>query len=98
MKFILYLILFIPFFMVSQSEINGIVMELNPQNKNISLSGANVFWLNTSIGTITSDDGTFRLPYESSYKKIVISYIGFKSDTLTIELSKNDLSFVKGIG
>ena len=88
MKFILYLILFIPFFMVSQSEINGIVMELNPQNKNISLSGANVFWLNTSIGTITSDDGTFRLPYESSYKKIVISYIGFKSDTLTIDSPK----------
>ena len=88
MKFILYLILFIPFFMVSQSEINGMVMDLDMQNKNIPLSGANVFWLNTSIGTITSDDGTFRLPYQSSYKKIVISYIGFKSDTLTIDSPK----------
>ena len=88
MKSTLYFILLFPFFIFSQSEIKGMVMELNPQKQHIPLLGANVFWLNTSIGAITSEDGTFKLPYEPSYKKLVISYIGFKTDTLTIDSPK----------
>ena len=88
MKSTLYFILLFPFFIFSQSEIKGMVMELNTQNQHIPLLGANVFWLNTSIGTITSEDGTFKLPYEPSYQKLVISYVGFKTDTLTVNSSK----------
>lgn len=88
MKSTLYFIVFVPFFMFSQSEIKGVVMELDPQNQHIPLLGANVFWLNTSIGTITSEDGTFKLPYEPSYKKLVISYVGYKTDTLSIDSPK----------
>ena len=88
MKSTLYFILLVPFFMFSQSEIKGMVMELGPQNQHIPLLGANVFWINTSIGTITSEDGTFKLPYEPSYKKLVISYVGYKTDTLSIDSPK----------
>ena len=88
MKFTLYFILLFPFFIFSQSEIKGMVMELNTQKQHIPLLGANVFWLNTSIGAITSEDGTFKLPYEPSYKKLVISYIGFKTDTLSVDSPK----------
>jgi outer membrane receptor for ferrienterochelin and colicins len=88
MKSTVYFILLLPFFIFSQSEIKGMVMELDPQNQHIPLLGANVFWLNTSIGTITSDDGTFTLPYKPSYKKLVISFVGFKTDTLTIDSPK----------
>jgi outer membrane receptor for ferrienterochelin and colicins len=88
MKSTVYFILLLPFFIFSQSEIKGMVMELDPQNQYIPLLGANVFWLNTSIGTITSDDGTFTLPYKPSYKKLVISFVGFKTDTLTIDSPK----------
>ena len=80
--------LLVPFFMFSQSEITGMVMELGPQNQQIPLLGANVFWLNTSTGTITSKDGTFKLPYNPSYKKLVISYVGYKTDTLSIDSPK----------
>ena len=69
MKSTLYLILLFPFFIFSQSEIKGMVMELNTQNQHIPLLGANVFWLNTSIGAITSEDGTFKLPYEALLQK-----------------------------
>jgi len=88
MKSTLYFILLFPFFIFSQSEIKGMVMELNTQKQHIPLLGANVFWLNTSIGAITSEDGTFKLPYEPSYKKLVISYIGFKTDTLSVDSPK----------
>ena len=79
MKSTLYIITFLPFFLFSQNEFKGMVMELNAQNQHQPLFGANVFWLNTSIGTITSEDGTFIVPYEPSYKKLVISYIGFQT-------------------
>ena len=62
MKSTVYFILLLPFFIFSQSEIKGVVMEIDPQNQHIPLLGANVFWLNTNIGTITSENGTFKLP------------------------------------
>ena len=88
MKSTVYFILLLPFFIFSQSEIKGVVMEIDPQNQHIPLLGANVFWLNTNIGTITSENGIFKLPYEPSYKKLVISYVGFKIDTLSIDSPK----------
>lgn len=88
MKSTIYLILVFPFFLFSQVELKGMIMERNTQKQQIPLPGANVFWLNTSIGTITSDDGTFTLPYKSAYKKLIISYVGFKTDTLSVNTPK----------
>ncbi|MBT5099665.1 MAG: TonB-dependent receptor, partial [Polaribacter sp.] len=88
MKSTLYLILLLPFLISSQGKIEGMVMEVDSQNQQIPLLGANVFWLNTTIGTITSEDGMFTLPYEPSYKKLVISFVGYKTDTLTVDSPK----------
>ena len=67
----------------AQDKLKGHVLELN-NNKEIPLAGANVYWLNTSIGTITDEKGAFSIPYDKSRTKLVISYIGFKTDTLTV--------------
>lgn len=72
----------------SQENINGMVMEANNKNEHIGLAGANVYWLNTEIGTVTDIDGKFTISYKPSYKKLVISYVGFKTDTLTIDKRK----------
>ena len=95
MKSILQLIVLLPLFLFSQKEIKGIVMEQNSNNERVPLLGANVFWLNTTLGTMTADDGTFTLPYDTSYKKLVISYIGFRSDTLLIETPKSIFHVLK---
>ncbi len=63
-------------------------MEANNANTNIGLAGANVFWLNTEVGTVTDIDGNFTISYKPFYKKLVISYVGFKTDTLTINTPK----------
>ena len=95
MKSILQLIILLPLFLFSQKEIKGIVMEQNSNNERVPLLGANVFWLNTTLGTMTADDGTFTVPYDTSYKKLVISYIGFRTDTLLIESPKSIFHVLK---
>ena len=73
---------------MAQEKVEGMVMEANTEGKHIGLSGANVYWLNSPIGTITNEDGLFSIPYDKKYSKLVISYIGFQTDTLTINAPK----------
>ncbi len=72
----------------SQEKVEGMVMEANNSNKHIGLSGANVYWMNSQIGTITNTEGLFSIPYKKEYNKLIISYVGFESDTLTINAPK----------
>lgn len=67
-----------------QIQITGTVLEFNPEEKEKALSGVHVTWLNTSIGTITDEQGQFNLPFNTSFTKLVISYVGYKTDTLTV--------------
>ncbi|MEN3324913.1 TonB-dependent receptor [Mariniflexile soesokkakense] len=88
MKNIIYIVLILPLFMTSQEKISGMIMEANTENKHIGLVGANVYWLNTTVGTVTDIDGKFTLDYKLEYSKLVISYVGFKTDTLNITQPK----------
>ncbi len=74
----------LPGILVSQETITGMIMEANEKNEHIGLAGANLYWLDTTVGTVTDIDGKFALSYKSEYSKLVISYVGFKTDTLTI--------------
>lgn len=84
MKHILILICWLPFYLHAQDTIEGFVIEANTKNELIPIVGANVYWLNTSIGTITDENGKFSIAYEPSNTKLVISYVGYKTDTLTV--------------
>lgn len=93
-KYILYVLIFIPLLIVSQATVEGVVMERNG-NKNRTLPGANVYWLNSQTGTITNDEGFFSIPYSQAFNKLVISYVGFKTDTLAITAPKKINHFLK---
>ena len=67
----------------AQEQLQGIILE-KKNSEQVPLQGANVYWLGSSVGTTTNDDGTFSLPYKFSYSKLVISFVGFKTDTLSI--------------
>lgn len=88
MKKLIFIFLLLPLLNFSQETINGKIKHINANNKESSLPGANVSWLNTSIGTVTDFDGKFTIPYKKQYNKLVISYVGFKTDTLTINSSQ----------
>ncbi|GHC47816.1 TonB-dependent receptor [Ulvibacter litoralis] len=85
---ILYIVFFLPCFLFAQEQIEGMVVEANNKGVEIGLSGANVFWLNTSVGTVTDLDGQFTIPYQEEYKELVISYVGYKTDTISVTNSK----------
>ena len=87
-QYIYVLIGLLPFTCFSQEKIEGMIMEANSENRHTGLSGANVYWMNSQIGTITNDEGLFSIPYSKEYNQLVISYVGFKSDTLTINEPK----------
>ncbi len=71
----------------AQEQLKGIVLETST-SKESPLPGANVYWLGSTIGATTNEDGTFSLPYKFSFNKLVISYVGFKTDTLVVTENK----------
>lgn len=85
MKNLFIILFFMPALFFAQDKIKGMVMESSPQGKHLPLPGANVIWEGTSVGTITDIDGNFTLPYESSYKRLIISYVGYKSKTIDVK-------------
>ena len=80
-KHILLSLIFFSIKPYAKENLDGRVLAKEAR-ETIPLIGANVFWLNTQIGTITDEDGKFSLPYLGPEELLVMSYIGFKSDTL----------------
>jgi hypothetical protein len=94
MKSKLLLILFFPFCLFSQEKISGTIFE-NVNAKEIPLGGANVYWLNTSVGTVTDFEGNFEISYKPEYKKLVVSFIGYKTDTISVNSPKRIMHSLK---
>lgn len=80
-KIFLFILLLCAVVTQAQENLSGKVLD----EQNQPLPGASIYWLNTSVGTSTIEDGTFTIPYSPEYKKLVISFIGYTSDTLDIQ-------------
>lgn len=76
-------LLLIPLISFSQSSLKGMIMDGNDPDKK-GIYNANITWLNTTIGTSTNKEGWFEIPYDTTYKKLVISFLGYKTDTINI--------------
>ena len=86
-KIILNILILLPVFSIAQQKLEGEILD----KKSVPLEGVSVYWLNTKIGTTTNENGLFSIPYKSIYKKLVVSYVGYKTDTITI----NNLQKIK---
>lgn len=95
MKKILYLVMLVPFIAFAQDNLKGTIFEKNESNQNIPLPGANVYWLSSEVGDVTDFNGEFSIPYNSEYTKLIISFVGYKSDTLTISSTKSITHFLE---
>ena len=78
---------FLVFFGILQAQntLSGYVFADDVKNQ---LPGANVYWVNTQLGTVTNIDGYFSLEKHPKSNQLVISYVGFTSDTITISSNK----------
>ena len=72
----------------AQQTFKGMIMDKNNPKDNLGVFGANVHWLNTKVGTTTNEKGWFEIPYKKEYKKLVISFVGYKTDTIEINSLK----------
>ena len=88
MKFSIFSFIIIVFFCNSiySQKISGHVMTNNDKGEMINLSGANIIWLNSNIGTVSETDGSFSLERNSDLQRfIAVSYIGYVSDTIDVQ-------------
>lgn len=73
------------FYSAAQAQqILGLVVELNAKGVEEPIPGANVIWLGTSTGTTTGDNGVFLLNRVEGADKLLVSFVGYRSDTITI--------------
>ena len=96
MKLIFYFLftLMISANMLAQN-LTGIVYELNDKNEKVPLIGTNVFWQETQIGTTTDVNGEFMLRKVNEEPiNLVISYIGYKPDTVLISADQKNIEIV----
>lgn len=80
-NYIFLITLFTGLILPAQQQLTGKVYDKNK----IALEGVTVYWLNTQVGTTTNELGEFSINYKPDYKKLVLSYIGFKTDTITVK-------------
>ena len=69
-----------------QTKIGGMVVD----EQGVHVSFANVFFKNSTEGTITNDDGRFYLESENDYNTVIISFIGYTEYELEL---KNKVSY-----
>lgn len=81
MKQLLFLIGFLLVQSVAFSAIRGKVTDM----KGEPLPGTNVYWLNTTVGTVTDIDGNFELSRHAEIPYLIISNIAFAADTVNVE-------------
>ena len=68
----------------SQENLEGKILFLE-DGKEYPVMGATVKWINTDKGTISNENGDFKLKRDSKTDLIVISYVGFQTDTLSVK-------------
>ncbi len=72
------------------SFIKGIVLQETNTGKLNPLFNASIYWLGTNTGVFTDSVGVFSISPNTNSSKLVISYVGYKSDTIDIA-SNNEL-------
>ena len=68
----------------SQENLEGKIL-FSEDSKDYPVMGATVKWINTDKGTISNENGDFKLERDSKTDLIVISYVGFQTDTLSVK-------------
>ena len=74
-------------------RVKGVVLQENSRGKFEPMPNASVYWLGTGKGVVTDSLGVFEINTDTSTQKLVISYTGFKADTLTV-VHANDLKVI----
>ncbi len=70
-------------------QLMGLVVQKNTDGLEEPLAGANVYWMGTTTGTNTAENGIFMIERVDGQQNLVVSYIGFIADTIMITNETN---------
>jgi outer membrane receptor protein involved in Fe transport len=77
--------------------VTGVVLEEDKKGNFKPLAGASIIWLGTEAGTTSDSSGFFSIRSPQNGNRLIVSYAGFRSDTITI-LSHQELKVVLATG
>lgn len=69
---------------INSRLIKGVVLESNKKGVFHPLFGASVVWLHSGTGTATDSSGVFSLAHIGTETRLVVSYAGYKPDTISV--------------
>lgn len=72
----------------SGGMIKGVVLEEDLKGNFRPLPGASITWLGTKQGTMTDSAGVFKLTMNGNTDRLVISYAGYRPDTMAAQPSE----------
>lgn len=68
---------------LSGQVLRGKIFTIGEKGDTVAVYMARLQWMNTSVGTITNSDGSYRLPFTST-DTLIVSYSFYKPDTVII--------------
>ncbi len=81
-----------------KGDITGSVFESGDDNITIPLTGANIYWAGTTIGTSSDADGNFFIDLMEGAHFLVVSFVGYPNDTLHVsEPSEVEVEFSRAV-
>lgn len=72
------------------AQVKGIVKDAAGE----TIVGANVFWLNTTNGATTDAEGHFTIAKPKNANRLIVTFIGFENDTITVKKAHETLEIV----
>ena len=94
MKYLKYFLILGPYLLMAQATIEGKIL-IQENNETYPLAGVNIFWLDSALGTVSNQEGDFSISPISSTNRLIIKYLGFKTDTLSVTSGKKIFHFMK---
>ena len=86
MKILISILLIIFFSLKTFSQIlSGSVYELNKNNEKVPITGANVFWIGTSVSAVSDINGKFHINKKGIIDfRLITWFIGYRYDTIAV--------------
>lgn len=94
MKKQILLIFFVAASLFGSAQITGKVITVSSDAKKEPLPGANIYWQGTQTGTSSDESGEFSINKVESTSLLIVTYVGFKSDTINVKKVKSPIEIV----
>ena len=88
------LLLFTISLLASNGVIKGVVKDKETPDEVIA--GANIYWAGTSLGTTSNSEGEFEISNYAGANPLVISFVGYIPDTISIDENQQSLVVLLG--